>query len=111
MALSHQGQLPITLDIKAMYNNVPVKQGIRAFEVAMNQREDQSIQTEFLVRVMRFVASSNVFEFDRRLFLQLLGVAMGGKRSPTFSCIFMGMVEVVMLVTWQETGGMDPHMW
>merc|ERR1711954_165592 len=60
---------------------------------------------------MRFVASANIFEFDKEWFLQLLGVAMGSRSSPTFACIFMGMVEVFMLLRWHETGGMDPHMW
>ena len=60
---------------------------------------------------MRLVASSNVFVFDRRYFLQLLGVAMGSKSSPTFACIFMGMVELLLLFSWHRSGGLEPHLW
>ena len=94
-----------------MYNNVPIEQGLQAFEQAMNRREDKSIPTEFFMKVMRFVASSNVFVFDRQLFLQLLGVAMGSRSSPTFACIFMGLVELFMLFRWHEVGGLETKMW
>ena len=105
------GTVPVTLDVKAMYNNVPSEQGLRAFKECMNKRTDKSIPMEFLVRVMRLIASSNIFEFDQSLFLQLLGVAMGSRSSPTFACLFMGMVEVFMLFEWHRVGGIDPHMW
>ena len=59
---------------------------------------------------MRLVASSNVFVFDRRYFLQLLGVAMGSKSSPTFACIFMGMVELLLLFSWHRSGSQEPHL-
>ena len=105
------GTVPVTLGVKGMYNIVPIDQGLRAFKAAMDKREDQSIPTDFLLKIMRFVASSNFFVFDRKLFLQLLGVAMGSRSSPTFACIFMGMVELLMLFQWHEVGGLDPKMW
>ena len=44
---------------------------------------------------MRFVAESSVFVFDEELYIQLMGVAMGSKVSPTFACLFVGMLEAV----------------
>ena len=41
--------------------------------------------------------TSNIFVFDSKLFLQLQGVAMGSRSSPTFACIFVGFLEVVQL--------------
>ena len=105
------GTIPVTLDIGGMYTNVPLEQGLHAFEASMNMSEDQTIPTEFLVRLMEFVCTSNVFVFDNRLFLQLLGVAMGSRSSPTFACIFMGMLEVLMLFNWSQTGEQMPYLW
>ena len=105
------GTIPVTLDIGGMYTNVPLEQGLHAFEASMNMSEDQTIPTEFLVRLMEFVCTSNVFVFDNQLFLQLLGVAMGSRSSPTFACIFMGMLEVLMLFNWSQTGEQMPYLW
>ena len=105
------GTIPVTLDISGMYTNVPLEEGLRSFETAMNMREDQTIPTVYLVRLMRFVCTSNIFVFDRKLFLLLLGVAMGSRSSPTFACIFMGMLELLMLASWEQTGGVMPHLW
>ena len=101
----------MTLDITGMYNNVPIEDGLIASEQAMNKRGDRTIPTEFLVKLMKFVCTSNIFVFDQQLFLQLIGVAMGSRSSPTFACIFMGMLEVMMLSSWSETGELMPHLW
>ena len=64
--------IPVTLDIGGMYTNVPLEEGLKSFEEAMNKREDLTTATDFLVNLMRFVSTSNIFVFDRKLFLQLL---------------------------------------
>ena len=78
------GTIPVTLDIVGMYTNVPIDKGLQAFTKLMEQREDKSVPTWFLVKLMRFVAESSVFVFDSELFIQLLGLAMGSRSSPTF---------------------------
>ena len=84
---------------------------MRAFEEAMNEREDQRVPTYFLVKLLKLVLSSNIFIFDSELFQQLFGVAMGSRVAPTFACLFMGWLEVRMLRDWQGTGGVQPYMW
>ena len=104
------GTVPVTLDITGMYTNVPVDEGLQAFAKKMEQREDKKIPTWFLVKLMRFIAESSVFVFDTELFIQLLGVAMGSRSSPTFACLFVGILEFVMLLGWQNKGGPMPHL-
>ena len=104
------GTIPVTLDIVGMYNNVPVDEGLRAFSKLMDDRLDQTIPTTFLLKLMKFVAESSVFVFDSELFLQLLGVAMGSRSSPTFACLFVGVLEALMLVAWEVQGGLLPHL-
>ena len=53
---------------------------------------------------MKFIAESSVFVFDTELFIQLLGVAMGSRSSPTFACLFVGILEFVMVLAWQNKG-------
>ena len=59
---------------------------------------------------MRFIAESSVFVLESQLFIQLLGVAMGSWVSPTFACLFVGILEFLMLLTWQDRGEKMPHM-
>ena len=104
------GTIPVTLDIVGMYTNVPVEDGLKAFAKRMEEREDKSVPTWFLVKLMKFVAESSVFVFDSELFLQLFGVAMGSRSSPTFACLFVGVLEFVMLLSWERQDGLLPHL-
>ena len=36
---------------------------------------------------------------------------MGTKVAPTFACLFMGWLEVMMLSAWGMGGGLAPHLW
>ena len=36
---------------------------------------------------------------------------MGFRSSPTFACIFVGMLEVMMLLSWEQAGGQMPYLW
>ena len=58
------GTIPVTLDIVGMYTNVPIEDGLKAFEKKMEEREDKSVPTWFLVKLTKFVAESSVFVFD-----------------------------------------------
>jgi hypothetical protein len=101
MAPLPPGTIPVTLDIIGMYTNVPVDEGLHAFAKLMEDRADKTIPTAFLLKLMKFVAESSVFVFDAELFLQLLGVAMGSRSSPTFACLFVGVLEALMLGAWE----------
>ena len=82
--------IPVVMDITNMYGNIPWEDGNIAFQEAMDQREDLSIPTSFIMKVLSVVLSRNVFEFLGKLFIQLFGVAMGSRVAPTYACIFMG---------------------
>ena len=104
------GTIPVTLDIIGMYTNVPVDEGLHFFAKLMEDRVDKTIPTAFLLKLMKFVAESSVFVFDAELFLQLLGVAMGSRSSPTFACLFVRVLEALMLGAWEVQGGLLPHL-
>ena len=94
-----------------MYTNVPLDEGLMAFRKLMEERHDKTIPTDFRIKLRKFVAESSVFVFATELFLQLLGVAMGNRSSPTFACLFVGVLEALMLLSWEGQGGLLPHMW
>ena len=78
-----------TIDVVGLYTNIPIEDGLEAVRDALEEREDKSVSTEFLVRLLEIVLKNNIFEFNQQLFQQLIGTAMGTKCAPNYSNLFM----------------------
>ena len=74
-------------------NNIPNDEGLAEFRKALDSRKDKSISTDFLVELLELVLTLNISEFDKKLFLQLIGTAMGTDAAPTYANIFMAAVD------------------
>ena len=72
-----------------MYTNIPIEEGIEAFEIELEKRENKTIPTEFLIKLLRLVLECNVFEFNKEFWIQLLGTAMGTRTAPTYVFIIV----------------------
>ena len=62
---------------------------ISYFLEALQERRDTTVTTEFIIRLLELVLKHNIFEFNKQLFQQLIGTAMGTKCAPNYSNIFM----------------------
>ena len=80
-----------------MYSNIPIEEGIKAFEEELEKRENKMVPTEYYVKLLKLVLESNIFEFNREYYIQLLGTAMGTRVAPTYANIFMAKLEKFML--------------
>ena len=83
-----------------LYNNN--EEGLVALEQALNKRKDQSMPTDFLIKLKRLVLTRNILEFDKDYWIQLIGTAMGAPSAPTYANIFMAVVDI-----WLEECGVD----
>ena len=93
------------------YTNIPQGQGMEVFRQALNNsryRPDPKLPTEFLMTLLLFVLTYNIFVFDSSYWLQIYGTAMGTRVAPTFACIFMGWLETRLLAAWTGTA---VHLW
>ena len=88
---------PIAIDIKSMYSNIPIDEGMEAFKEELEKRDDKSVPTEYYIKLLKLVLESNIFEFNREFYIQLLGTAMGTRVAPTYANIFMAKLEKFML--------------
>ena len=79
--------------MQKLYPNIPHKEGLKALEEALEGREDKSVPTTFLVEMMQFVLETNIFEFDKKLWLQLIGTAIGTGAAPTQTNLFMAVID------------------
>ena len=78
-----------TLDIESLYTNVTHEQAISAFA----RRFSSHPKFVFLLDLLKFVLSNNVFNFDGRLFSQTCGIAMGTKLAPALATIVIADLE------------------
>ena len=56
---------------------------------ALETRQDKTVPASFILELLDLLLKYNVFEFDRQLFLQLIGTAMGTRAAPNIADIFM----------------------
>ena len=94
--------IPVVMDVTALYPNVPHEEGLTYLERALDRRTDKSVPTDFLIRLMRLVLTKNTFEWDRKLFIQKDGTAIGTRAAPTYAGLFMGGLEADALQAWLE---------
>ena len=55
---------PIAIDIKSMYSNIPLQEGLEALEEALNERNDKTVPTEFILKLVKLVMEKNIFTFN-----------------------------------------------
>ena len=79
----------VTMDVSALYTNIPQDEGIKCAQEALEKRNDKSVPTDFIIRLLELVLKLNIFEFDNELFLQLIGTAMGTRPAPAYANLFM----------------------
>ena len=94
------GCVPVTLDVSALYTNIPIEEGMHYFQEFLDRRKDKIVPTSFLITLLGMVLSCNILTFNNKFYWQEVGVAMGTRVAPTFANIFMSFIEKAMLRTW-----------
>ncbi|KAL7382914.1 hypothetical protein ABVT39_001599 [Epinephelus coioides] len=86
----------VTMDIESLYTNVPKQEGLRAAKHFLHQQDSDNSNTPSLVcllELMETVLTNNYFMFGNDFYLQVSGVSMGSKMSPSFASLFVGLLE------------------
>lgn len=99
--------LLVTMDIESLYTNVPFEEGLRATQIFLNSRSETIPSTQCLLELTKEVLTSNAFLYDNNFFLQISGVAMGSKMSPSFASLYVGLFEQESIYNAQENPYLD----
>ena len=91
-----QNVTPITLDVVGLYQNIPHQEGLDSLRKALDTRSDKSVPTQLLIDFMTHVLKQNVFEFNGKLYIQIVGTAMGTESAVTYACIYMGGFDEII---------------
>ena len=86
----------VTIEVSSLYTNIPLFEGIEEVRNVLQDREDISVPTEFICRMLEQVLTAKIFEFDQKLFLQKIGTAMGTVCAPPFANIFMNKIDILL---------------
>ena len=100
-----------TVDVKALYLNIPHKEGIQA---ALNrtyyknpEAENMTIPPGTMSDLLNIVLTKNYFQFADSMYHQIQGTAMGTKMAPAYANLFMAELEEGLL----ENYPTQPILW
>jgi hypothetical protein len=96
----------VTLDVKGLYTNIPHDEGLIAMDDFMNDYYNTKT-SKMLIQLTKLVLENNIIEFNGKLYLQLVGCAMGSKMSPNYANVFMHYFESKYL----PQAPVQPFLW
>ena len=88
--------VPISIDVSALYTSIPQDEGVETFREALDEREDKSVPTEFIIALLERVLKDNIFEFNNQLYLQQHGTAMGTVAAVVFANLYMKKHDILL---------------
>ena len=92
--------LLVTLDVVALYTNIPHSDGISAVASPYdNSPCDKPIDSSALRTFLNLILELDNFEFDGVNYVQVSGTSMGTRIGPNYANIFMGLLESRFLDT------------
>ncbi|XP_060556022.1 uncharacterized protein LOC132716717 [Ruditapes philippinarum] len=97
----------VTIDVTALYTNIPHKEGILAAKYALQQRSEQEPKTWILLRILYFILKKTCFRFNDTFYEQIAGTTMGTKCAPSYAIIFMDKIEQEFLAKYP----ISPLVW
>ena len=82
----------VTMDVRALYTNIPNDEGIQAVREKLNE-SPSILPSRVITTFLSLILTLNNFIFNGINYLQILGCAMGTKCAPSYANIFMGKFE------------------
>ena len=85
--------LLFTLDVAALYTNVPIEEGIECVSRTFSAHPCSTRPDATIISLLRLLLTTNTFSFEGERFEQVHGVAMGKCFGGSFANIFLGTWE------------------
>ena len=95
----------VTMDVTSLYTNIPVQEGLDAIKDLLEQERrflDSKPTNETLLELLKLVLTKNNFQFNGKHYLQIKGVSMGSKVSPSFAILYMHNFESKYVYTYHK---------
>lgn len=84
----------VTADVTSLYTIIPHELGYQVARFFLNKELSINSSTlEFVMKLLNFAMEHNYFFYGGQFYLQVIGVAMGAKFSPSLAGLFMALWE------------------
>ena len=80
---------------------------LKALRGVLDKREQYTIPTSELIRMVDFVLKNNYFKFNGQIKQQISGTTIGTKFVPPYTCLFMDKIETAFF----EIQQLQPLVW
>ena len=101
------GSILATLDVRSLYTNVPIEEGLKRVQRAFNAHPDPNRPDQHLLRLLGSSLTHNDFSFEQNTWLQVKGVAMGKAFGGNFASLYLGEWETNAL----QSAPLRPRFW
>ena len=96
-----------TLDVRSLYTNVPIDEGLRRVARAFRRFPNDRRPDSDILRLLEYCLLSNDFSFENTWWLQTKGVAMGKAFGGSFAGLYLGEWESSILCS----SPLSPRIW
>ena len=95
----------VTMDIIGAYTNIPQEDGTSFLKEGMDERNDQTVPSELISKMMELILKQNLFEFNSAIWRQLFGTAMGVHQAPNYANIYLArIIDTQIKLLYQKHG-------
>ena len=90
----------LSCDVVSLYPSIPIDLGLEALEYWIDRlacKIDRRFTKEFILKFAEFVLRNNYFDFEGKMYHQIIGTAMGSIFAPPYSQLTIGFLEETKL--------------
>ena len=87
------------VDVDNLYPSIIVNEGLISNRKKLIQTTKPLFKIEFIIELAYWVLTNNYVKFGNRMFLQIIGTAMGTPFTVVFACIHQQVLEEKVLLT------------
>jgi len=87
----------ISADVTALYTNMRIDLILQSVRDVFHEYPMPTRPDEEILSLLELVLKNNVFQFDNRLFLQVLGTAMGKSPAPMLAGIYLRKLDLAAI--------------
>ena len=92
----------VTMDVDAMYTNIDISEGCDKVKTLISEISGNRILAENTMQLWKWVLENNYFVYDKKLYRQIRGTAMGTNGAPSYANLFMNYFEITKLRKFRE---------
>ena len=87
-------------DVKSLYTSISNNLGLQALQYWIQKKKNlipSRFSESFIMESSKFVLENNYFVFNKRMWRQIIGTAMGKEMASPYACLTMGYLEETIL--------------